>query len=211
MKMSIDGLVMLAGLEGLVVNRYLDTATPPVWTIGVGHTASAGGLDPRFFTGTLTIQQAIDLFQTDIAKYERGVNAALKVPVAQHEFDALVSFHYNTGAIGRASFMDKLNAGDRKWAAVGMMDWNKPPSIVGRRTKERDLFLTGRYSGDGVVVVYLASPIGQVLWNKGRSVDVKALLRMGQVDAPPAVVAPVAPPAPVVKRSLWDRLRGLVS
>lgn len=199
MKMSIDGLVMLAGNEGLVVNRYLDSVK--VWTIGVGHTASAGGLDPRFFTGTLTIQQAIDLFQTDIAKYERGVNAALKVPVAQHEFDALVSFHYNTGAIGRASFMDKLNAGDRKWAAVGMMDWNKPPSIVGRRTKERDLFLTGRYSGDGVVVVYLASPIGQVLWNKGRSVDVKALLRMGQVDAP----------APAAKLSLWDRLRALVS
>jgi len=201
MKMSIDGLVMLAGNEGLVVNRYLDSVK--VWTIGVGHTAAAGGLDPRSFTGTLTVQQAIDMFKVDIAKYERGVDAALKVPVEQHEYDALVHFHYNSGAIGRASFMDKLNAGDRAGAAKGMMDWNKPPEIIGRRTKERDLFQYGRYSGNGLVMVYPANSSGKVLWNQGKRVDVKALLQAGQVDAPPA-------PA-VVKRSFWDRLRGLMS
>lgn len=208
MKMSEEGLIELAGHEGIVTSRYLDSAKPPVWTIGVGHTAAAGGLDPRAFTASITIQKALDLFRADIVKYERGVNNAVTVSLTQHEFDALVSFHYNTGAIGKASFIKKLNAtGNRAETARGMMEWVKPPELKARRTKERDLFLEGRYSNGGVVMAYPASPIGQVLWNKGQRVDVKALLRAGQVDAP----APVAMPVPVAKRSLWDRLRALVS
>lgn len=200
MKMSIDGLVMLAGSEAIVVNRYLDSAKPPVWTIGIGHTAAAGGIDPRGFTGTLTIQQAIDLLQTDIVKYENGVNAAVKVPLKQHEFDALVSFHYNTGAIGRASFVDTLNrTGDRTEAALGMMQWAKPPEIRGRREGERDLFLYGRYAGNGMATAYTATNAGKVMWNSGRKVDVRALLTASKIDAPMA-----APP----RRSLWAWLTG---
>ena len=37
----------------------------------------------------------------------------MTVPLAPHEFDALVSFHYNTGAIARAALTGAFNAGDR--------------------------------------------------------------------------------------------------
>ena len=55
-------------------------------------------------------------FRNDLAKYESAVNMAFKVPLKQHEFDAAVSFHYNTGAISRASWVKSFNAGKREQA-----------------------------------------------------------------------------------------------
>lgn len=193
MKMSTEGLIALIGHEGIVLSRYKDSVG--VWTIGVGHTAAAGGINPKTFTGTLSMQQAIDLLRTDIAKYERDVSNAVKVPLKQHEFDALVSFHYNTGAIGRASFVKKLNAGDRAGAMKGIMDWRKPAEIIPRRTAERDLFKTGVYPAP-FATAYPADANGKVLWSKGSRVNVRDLLRSPRPTIPePAKPAPVSPVA----------------
>lgn len=179
MKTSTDGLISIIAHEGIVQSRYKDSVG--VWTIGVGHTKAAGGLDPATFTGVLTVPEVLDLLRKDIVKYENGVNRAVTIPLQQHEFDALVSFHYNTGAIGKASFVKKLNAGNRSGAADGMMDWVKPKEIRPRRQAEHDLFVHGRYAGP-MATIYPANAKGVVQWNKARSVDVRALLHV--VDAP---------------------------
>ena len=46
---------------------------------------------------TITLEEARDLFDDLIVRYERIVNSKLKVDVKQNEFDALVSHTYNTG------------------------------------------------------------------------------------------------------------------
>lgn len=183
MRTSTEGLIALIVHEGIVLSRYLDSVG--VWTIGVGHTKAAGDPDPETFTGKLTMSEALDLLRKDIVKYENGVNRAVKVPLKQHEFDALVSFHYNTGAIGRASFVKRLNAGDRAGAAQGMMSWKKPPEIIKRRTAERDLFLTGEYPAP-FAMVYPATPQGRVVWRDGRRVNVRDLLDPPKPSTPPA-------------------------
>lgn len=174
MKISTEGLIALIGHEGIVLSRYKDSVG--VWTIGVGHTAAAGGINPATFKGTLSMSGALDLLRKDIVKYENGVNAAVKIPLKQHEFDALVSFHYNTGAIGKASFVRKLNSGDRAGALKSIMDWRKPKDIIPRRTAERDLFKTGNYPSP-IATVYPADANGKVLWNKGARVNVRDLLK----------------------------------
>lgn len=194
MKTSTEGLISLIAHEGIVLSRYKDSVG--VWTIGVGHTKAAGGLDPAMYSGTLTMNEALDLLKQDIVKYENGVNKAVTVPLKQHEFDALVSFHYNTGAIGKASFVKKLNAGDRAGAIAGIMDWKKPPEIIPRRTAERDLFAKGVYAGP-MATVYPATNDGKVLWGKGSRVNVEHLLQTKRpvVDDPgpkPAAPAPAA-------------------
>ena len=63
------------------------------------------------------------------------------------------SFHYNTGAIGKASFVKKLNAGDGSGAAAGMMAWSKPASIIDRRKAEQKLFAKGIYPTGTVPVM----------------------------------------------------------
>lgn len=166
--------------EGIVQSRYRDSKN--VWTIGVGHTKAAGGLNPETFTGTLTVKEVMDLLEKDLAKYEADVNRALKVNVTQHQFDALVSFHYNTGAIARATLTKTLNAGDKKKAADQFMNWQKPPEIKGRRTAEMNLFKSGIYPPP-VAMMYPASASGVVQWKQGKKVNLEDLLSsMGTKD-----------------------------
>jgi lysozyme len=173
MKTSTQGLMAIISHEGIVTSRYKDSVG--VYTIGVGHTAAAGGINPATFSGTITVKQALDLLREDIVKYENGVNAAVKVPLKQHQFDALVSFHFNTGAIGKAQITKTLNAGNFALAGKQFMNWVKPPEIKPRRTAEMNLFLTGEYP-PAVATVYPASPSGSVLWSQGKRVNIADLL-----------------------------------
>lgn len=196
MKTSTEGLIALVGHEGIVLSRYKDSVN--VWTIGIGHTKAAGGINPETFKGTLSLQQAIDLLRTDIVKYEDAVNKAVKVPLTQYEFDALVSFHYNTGAIARATLTKTLNAGDKVSAGKQFMNWVKPPEIKGRRQAESTLFLTGKYPAP-MATIYPADAAGKVQWSKGARVNVRELLDAGNIATPPLPKpAPVPTPKPVV-------------
>lgn len=191
MRMSQQGLMALIGHEGIVLSRYRDSVG--VWTIGVGHTAAAGHPDPARVQGEMTVSEVIGLLRHDVAKYEAAVAKAVTVPLKQHEFDALVSFHYNTGAIAKASFVKLLNAGDRAGAMKRIMDWRKPPEIIPRRTAERDLFRTGKYPAP-YATIYPATPSGAVQWGKGRRVYLPDLL-----SASPATAKPVPAPSPQPK------------
>jgi len=173
MKLSDKGLMALISHEGIVQSRYKDSVG--IWTIGVGHTAAAGGIDPAKFTGTLTMREVFDMLRVDVAKYEAAVSKAVKVTLSQHQFDALVSFHYNTGAIGKASLVKRLNAGDHAGAAKGFDAWVKPAEIKPRRMAEKALFLTGNYPPP-FATLYPATPQGKVLWGSGKRVDLAKAL-----------------------------------
>lgn len=212
MQTSKEGLMALIGYEGIVTGPYLDSKKVP--TIGIGHTAAAGWPDPKTYTGDLTVSEAFALFRKDVAKYEAAVNQAVKVPLKQHEFDALVLFHYNTGAIAKATLTKSLNAGDKALAAKQFMNWTKPPEITARRAAERDLFVTGKYPAP-FANVYPAKN-NKVLWGSAVRVDLRTkLAELAPVtpkpaDAPKPVPAPeVAPkvqpapaPAPVARKGL---------
>lgn len=173
MTISRAGARELAGHEAVVLTRYLDSVG--VWTIGIGHTAAAGPPDPDHPTPALTLGEAFALFERDLAAYVADVNAAIRVPVTQYEFDALVSFHYNTGRIATASLTASINAGDKVGAAAQFMNWKRPPAIIPRRKKEQLLFRTGAYSNHGKATLYPATPAGKIQWSKGRSVDLDDL------------------------------------
>lgn len=193
MKTSDKGLMALISHEGIVLSPYKDSVG--VWTIGIGHTKAAGGINPETFKGKLTLRQVFDLLKTDIAKYEAGVNAAVKVPIKQHEFDALVSFHYNTGAIGRATLTKLVNKGDMAGAAKAFMSWTKPPEIKARRIAEQELFRTGKYPAQPFANVYDATPQGKVLWESGKRIDLQKALYIDAVKPGSDPVNEV-PPAP---------------
>jgi lysozyme len=99
------------------------------------------------------LPEVFKVFRRDLAKFEDRVRAAVKVPLAQHEFDALVSFDFNTGGIHRAKITEHLNSGDRAAAARAFMGWLRPPEIRSRRESEMKLFRDGVYP-TGLVAVY---------------------------------------------------------
>lgn len=185
MKVSKRGLVEIASHEGIVPMPYLDSVG--VWTVGIGHAEVSGRApNPRHMERGLAIpmDDVFDMFSADMKAFSDGVNAAVKVPLKQHEFDALVSFHYNTGGIRRASLTRSLNAGNRALASRQFMNWRKPPEIIGRRQKEQALFRDGVYSSGGYASVFKANKAGRVLWNTGRRVNVAELLGDNQADGP---------------------------
>jgi len=152
MKTSARGIIEIAEHEGIVPAPYLDSVG--VWTWGVGHTAAAGGPDPEKMMRQMPdnvdpmIDSALRQFAIDLVKYEARVNSAFKVPLKQHEFDARVSFDFNTGGIHRAQLTAAINRGDVD-AARHFMGWLRPPEIRKRRTAEMNLFRTGDYDANG--------------------------------------------------------------
>jgi len=93
------------------------------------------------------------------------------VDVTQTEFDALVSFHFNTGRIKTAALTKSLNAGDRKAAAAQFLNFKKPPEIIPRRKKEQKLFAEGIYSNGGKATIFPANASGKLNFKKGTQVD----------------------------------------
>lgn len=174
MKVSREGLMEIAAHEGIVTSPYKDSVN--VWTVGIGHTASAGYPNPAKDRREYTIAEVMDIFARDIAKFEARVNRAFKVPLKQHEFDAAVSFDFNTGGIHKASWVKDINAGNRAAAKSAFMRWRKPPEIIPRRQKECDLFFHRKYSSGGMANVYPASPGGKVLWSQGKRKNIQALM-----------------------------------
>ena len=155
MTISAPGLIEIAEHEGIVPAPYVDSAG--VWTWGIGHTAAAGAPDPARMHRAMpqdidaAVMAAIYQFAIDVQGYVARVNDALRVPVAQRQFDALVSFDFNTGGIHRAKLTAAINAGDPD-AARHFMGWLRPPEIRKRRTAEMALFRTGDYTANGDAV-----------------------------------------------------------
>ncbi len=209
MQTTDRGCLTLIRHEGIVPGPYLDVKD--VWTFGIGHTAAAGPPDParmpRGMSADLdaSIREAFRLFRTDLAIYEAEVLRAVKVPLEPHEFDALVSFHYNTGGIARAALTRHLNAGNRAAAAAAFMGWLRPAAIRSRREAERDLFARGIYP-TGTFPVWSVDRNGRVDFSRPirrlSEAEALALLRPSGTPMPP-------PAQPATEPSWWQRLASL--
>jgi len=137
---SQAGIDLIKSFEGLRLAAYQDSVG--VWTIGYGHTGTARPGQ------RITEQQAEALLREDVASFEQCVMRAVKAPLDQHQFDALVSFAFNLGcgALSRSTLLKKLNGLDYSGAADEIPRWNRAGGnvlrgLVRRRAAERDLFL----------------------------------------------------------------------
>lgn len=162
MDISKEGLCFLAAREGIAFTKYLDIATPPVQTIGLGATSSdIKDLKSWPWDKKLSIQECFDLYKLHLQKYINAVKKALKVEVTQNEFDALVSICYNIGTSGMANstFMKRINAkASKESIRQAILMWNKPAKLVKtRRIPETKVFMNADY-GDVAVAICKVSP-----------------------------------------------------
>lgn len=157
LQMSSAGIALIRRFEGCarmradgMVEAYPDPGTGGApWTIGWG--ATGPGIGP----GTLWTQEQCDArLRTDLERFASEVDAALAGAVtSQAQFDALVSFHYNTGAIGRATLTRMHRAGDHVGAAAEFARWKYAggrvlKGLVRRREAEAALYRSGSQLAD---------------------------------------------------------------
>ena len=147
--MGPQGLALIRQFEGCarlrpdgMVEAYPDPGTGgEPWTIGWG--ATGPGIGPG---SVWTQQQCNARLESDVARHARDVAIALgDAPTTQAQFDALVSFHYNTGAIARSTLLRRHLAGDYRAAAEEFARWNRAggrvlKGLVGRRAAEARLY-----------------------------------------------------------------------
>ncbi|MDG5749977.1 lysozyme [Qipengyuania sp. XHP0211] len=151
-KASQRGIDLIKRFEGCarvrrdgLVEAYPDPGTGGApWTIGWG--ATGAGIGP----GTVWTQAQCDArLERDIARHGEDVAQALgNAPTTQAQFDALVSFHYNTGAIARATLTKRHLARDYEAATAEFARWNRAggqimQGLVRRREEEARLYRSG--------------------------------------------------------------------
>lgn len=234
MQVTDQGLIAIARHEGVVPAPYLDPVN--VWTFGIGHAETSGmppnpSEMPRGMPADVgpVIAEAFRLFRHRIGVYEAGVIRAVTVPVAPHEFDALVSLCFNigTGAFARSSVVRHLNNGNRDRAAQAFLAWNKAggsvmPGLVARRADEKRLFETAAYPTGAIPVWGLTTDNRPDMRRPIRSLshaEALAILRSGggatiiatSPPRQPAAQAPEPVPAPTTSRQSTGLLTAILA
>jgi len=139
MKISLEGLALIKRFEGCRLEAYKCSAN--VLTIGYGHT---GGVKE---TDTITQEEADELLEKDVLKFEEYVEDNVIVELDQSQFDALVAWTFNLGPgnLRESTMLKKLNDSDYASVPSEMKRWNKAggktlDGLIRRRNAEALLF-----------------------------------------------------------------------
>lgn len=145
LKTSQVGIDLIKQFEGLRLNAYPDPGSGGApWTVGYGATQIDGR--PVRPGETITQEKADELLLHDIERHAVEVREWIKTaPTTQGQFDAMVSFHFNTGDLKRSTLLRKHMEGDYEGAANEFGRWTfasgkKLNGLVRRRAAEAELY-----------------------------------------------------------------------
>lgn len=150
---SEGGVRLVGSFEGFRGNLYNDPAGHA--TIGFGHLVHPGpinGSEPDEFKNGISYERGLEILQGDLRNAEDIVRRNVKVPLNQHQFDALVSFAFNVGGgqFAESNVLQAVNAGNfgtvpemlNMWVRAGDQ---RLEGLVRRRAAEGNLFANGIY------------------------------------------------------------------
>lgn len=152
MIVSPTGEALIKGFEGCAkaigggkFEAYPDPGTGDApWSIGYGSTG------PDIHKGLVWTQEQCDQrFDRDIQQFAAHVLEMLRgAKTSQNQFDALVSFQYNTGRLSGSTLLSKHRTGDYKGAAIEFSKWNHADGrvmsgLTRRRAAEAALYAKG--------------------------------------------------------------------
>ncbi len=145
---SERGVALIKKYEGCELKAYPDPGSGgEPWTIGYGATKIDGrAVRPG---DTITQAKANALLLHDIDRHASDVRDYLgSAPTTQNQFDALVSFHFNTGDLRRSTLLRKHLEGDYDGAAREFARWvfasgKRLRGLERRRAEEAALYREG--------------------------------------------------------------------
>lgn len=152
MNLSPLGTALIQFFEEYAETAYRRFPHEP-WTCGWGHT----GLDVVEGT-TCTAQKASAWLICDTSIAMSAVLHDVKVPLTQHQLDALVSLVYNLGQVAlehrsgevwvASTLLTRLNGKQYGQAAQEFLEWDRVSGVANagvlrRRQLEKALFLDG--------------------------------------------------------------------
>lgn len=143
MKTSQTGIDLIKKFEGCRLDAY--KCPSGKWTIGYGHTSGvAAGQKISPAQAEAYLRADLEKFEKLVAKYDNTYNWT------QNEFDAMVSFAYNTGSIDKLTVngkRTKAEVSEKILLYVKDKNGNVLRGLVNRRKAEQELFLKTYQSG----------------------------------------------------------------
>jgi lysozyme len=145
-KLSADGLKFIKQFEKFVAFIYDDFAPKKEWdgskpkgtlTIGYGHTKAAPAPVKMTKGLRITEKEAADILDQDLGPDQAAVNSAVSVKLTQHQFDALVSFRFNTGRLLGTTLLKRVNAKQFDEVPAEFRKWVKSKNKVLEGLKNR--------------------------------------------------------------------------
>lgn len=192
-KIDYQVALEVASHEAIVRQAYKDTKN--IWTWSIGLTNASGHNVERYIGKPQTLQHCLAVYVWALEKYAQEVREAFTRPLTQAQFAAALSFHYNTGAIKRATWVKSFNAGKTEVAKAEIMNYKKPAEIIPRREKERNLFFNGVWSNKGTILEYQVSASNKPISPKAVNIEAELKAAFAQNETStvttPVVVKPV--------------------
>lgn len=208
MKVNYRIALEVASHEAIVRQAYKDSVG--VWTWSVGLTSATGHIVERYIDKPQSLTHCLRVYVWALENYAHEVREAFAGrTLTEAQFAAALSFHWNTGKIKQARWVKSFLAGKIEQAKKEFMLYRKPPEIISRREKERDLFFAGKWSNNGSMTEYTrVKSNGQIDWSSARKINVEKELAEAlakDIPEPDKVIVtdtvtvekPVAVPTPV--------------
>ena len=148
MQISQKGLDLIKRFEGFRSKPYLCPAGVP--TIGYGSTYYEDGVKVKLSDRAINEEWAETLLKKTVIHYERGVDSMTQNNITQNQFDALVSFAYNTGLVNykNSTLLKRVNANPNdpdiekqfmRWVRAG---GKVIKGLIARRQEEARLYFS---------------------------------------------------------------------
>ena len=159
MKLSRLGEDLLCELERVVLYPYDDRTGERVYRWNRWTTIGVGYLMPQKefaeYANGISMDKAMELLHRTLKPFEECINATVKAPLTQPQYDALVCLVYNIG-IGNfksSSVLKMLNklpgsnypTLEQAWLAFKMDEGKPSRGLYNRRVREWGVFSTGKF------------------------------------------------------------------
>lgn len=207
-KIDYQVALEVASHEAIVREAYKDIKG--IWTWSIGLTNASGHNVERYIDKPQTLQHCLAVYVWALEKYAQDVREAFTKSLNQAQFAAALSFHYNTGAIKRATWVKSFNDGNIAKAKKEIMNYSKPVAIIARREKERDLFFDGKWSNNGSILEFQVNAAKKPV--NPKKINIETELKAAFVQNEPKVVLqPVeVTPIPPTKEQGWGKIIALL-
>lgn len=172
-KVDSEVALEVASHEAVIRQTYIDSVGINTWSVGL--TDATGHDVDRYIGKPQPLQHCMDIYVWALDNYADQVRDTFKgYNLTKAQFTAALSFHWNTGAIRRASWVKSFKRGDMARAEREIMNWVTPKEITKRRERERELFFRGKWHNNGKMLEYTQlysnrSP----KWSSAKWIDVK--------------------------------------
>lgn len=166
----------LVGHEAIVLEAYKDSKG--IWTWGIGVTDRSGHSVGRYKDAPQTVEHVLAVYIwllrnryiPDVLKAFAGIK------INEAQFAAALSFHYNTGAIGKTDWVKLFRQGKdaeaRKFLETHYLNEG---DLEGRRKAEAALFFDGVWTEDGkATIIPVRKPSYQPNFRQSKRVDIRA-------------------------------------